>query len=83
MLIPWPNRREDGSYEFDGKHRQLPLNEPERRNAIYGLVRWTAWYVAEQEAHRVVMQHVLHHRPSTHFRSELASNMRCRMAASG
>ena len=43
VLIPWPNRLEDGSYEFDGKHHQLPLNEPERRNAIHGLVRWTTW----------------------------------------
>jgi aldose 1-epimerase len=40
VLIPWPNRLEGGSYEFDGKHHQLPLNEPERRNAIHGLVRW-------------------------------------------
>jgi aldose 1-epimerase len=38
VLIPWPNRLEGGSYEFDGKHHQLPLNEPERRNAIHGLV---------------------------------------------
>ena len=31
VLIPWPNRLEGGSYEFDGKHHQLPLNEPGRR----------------------------------------------------
>jgi aldose 1-epimerase len=67
VLIPWPNRLEDGSYEFDGKHHQLPLNEPERRNAIHGLVRWTAWNVAEQEAHRVVIQHVLHPQPGYPF----------------
>jgi galactose mutarotase-like enzyme len=42
VLIPWPNRLEGGSYEFDGKHHQLPLNEPERRNAIHGLVRRAA-----------------------------------------
>src|SRR5215475_8239521 len=41
-LIPWPNRLQDGSYEFDGRRHQLPLNEPERRNAIHGLVRWVA-----------------------------------------
>jgi aldose 1-epimerase len=39
-LMPWPNRLQDGSYEFDGRRHQLPLNEPERRNAIHGLVRW-------------------------------------------
>jgi aldose 1-epimerase len=67
VLIPWPNRLEGGSYEFDGKHHQLPLNEPERRNAIHGLVRWSAWSVAEREAHRVVMQHVLYPQPGYPF----------------
>jgi aldose 1-epimerase len=67
VLIPWPNRLEGGSYEFDGKHHQLPLNEPERRNAIHGLVRWTTWSVAERSAHRVVMQHVLYPQPGYPF----------------
>ena len=52
VLIPWPNRLEDGNYEFDGRHHQLPLNEPEHRNAIHGLVRWAAWTAAEHEPHR-------------------------------
>jgi aldose 1-epimerase len=67
VLIPWPNRLEDGSYEFDGKQHQLPLNEPERRNAIHGLVRWATWSIAEREAHRVVMQHVLYPQPGYPF----------------
>ena len=29
VLIPWPNRLEDGRYEFDGREHQLPLTEPE------------------------------------------------------
>src|SRR6516165_1296307 len=71
-LIPWPNRLQDGSYEFDGRRHQLPLNEPERRNAIHGLVRWAAWTASTRERHRVVMEHMLS--PS---RSGLASNTRC------
>jgi aldose 1-epimerase len=67
VLIPWPNRLESGSYEFDGKHYQLPLNEPERSNAIHGLVRWSAWIATEREAHRVVMQHILHPQPGYPF----------------
>ncbi|MDQ0954770.1 carbohydrate kinase (thermoresistant glucokinase family) [Streptomyces phaeochromogenes] len=43
LLVPWPNRIGDGHYRFDGAERQLPLTEPEKRNAIHGLVRWTAW----------------------------------------
>ena len=45
--MPWPNRLEDGAYEFDGRTHQLPLTEPERRNAIHGLVREEAWTVAD------------------------------------
>jgi aldose 1-epimerase len=67
MLIPWPNRLQDGSYEFDGHHHQLPLNEPERNNAIHGLVRWAAWTATTREPHRVVMEHVLYPQPGYPF----------------
>jgi aldose 1-epimerase len=43
------------------------LNEPERRNAIHGLVRWANWTTAEQEPHRVVMKHVLYPQPGYPF----------------
>jgi aldose 1-epimerase len=66
-LMPWPNRLQDGSYEFDGRRHQLPLNEPERRNAIHGLVRWSAWIASEREPHRAVMQHVLPPQPGYPF----------------
>jgi aldose 1-epimerase len=66
-LIPWPNRLQDGSYEFDGRRHQLPLNEPEHRNAIHGLVRWAAWIASEREPHRAVMKHVLHPQPGYPF----------------
>ena len=67
ILIPWPNRLQDGSYEFDGRRHQLPLNEPERCNAIHGLVRWANWTAAEQGPHRVVMKHVLYPQPGYPF----------------
>ncbi len=60
VLIPWPNRIQDGTYEFGGRDHQLPLNELEARNAIHGLVRWVAWTTAEREDHRVVLEHTLH-----------------------
>jgi galactose mutarotase-like enzyme len=67
LLMPWPNRLEDGAYEFDGRPHQLPLTEPERRNAIHGLVRSEAWTVGEHDAHRVVMEHVLEPQPGYPF----------------
>jgi aldose 1-epimerase len=67
IMAPWPNRLEDGSYEFDGRRHQLPLDEPSTRTAIHGLVRWAAWTVVERESHRTVLEHVLHPRPGYPF----------------
>jgi aldose 1-epimerase len=71
LLVPWPNRIEDGSYEFEGRAHQLPLDEPERRNAIHGLVRWSQWSVAEREPHRAALVHLLYPRPGYPFTLEL------------
>jgi len=67
VLMPWPNRIADGSYELDGRRHQLALSEPENLNAIHGLVRWAGWSVAERDAHRVVIEHVLHPQPGYPF----------------
>jgi len=72
VLVPWPNRIQDGSYEFDGRRHQLPLTEPEHSNAIHGLVRWAAWRVGEQASDRVVMEHVVHPQPGYPFTLALA-----------
>lgn len=67
VLAPWPNRIENGSYEFDGKRMQLPLTEPENGNAIHGLVRQATWNVAEQEPDRVVLDYLLEPQPGYPF----------------
>jgi len=67
LLIPWPNRIEDGSYEFDGLRHQLPLDEPERGNAIHGLVRWEPWEVVERAPSSVALEYVLYPRPGYPF----------------
>jgi aldose 1-epimerase len=67
VLVPWPNRIQDGSYEFDGRRHQLPLTEPERGNAIHGLVRWAPWRAAEREPARIVMEHVVYPQPGYPF----------------
>jgi galactose mutarotase-like enzyme len=67
VLIPWPNRLEDGSYEFDGVRHQLELTEPEHRNAIHGLVRTEPWTVGTREASRVLMEHTLEPQPGYPF----------------
>ena len=81
VLIPWPNRLRDGTYEFDGARYQLPLNEPELGNAIHGLVRWAGWSVAERDAHRVVVGHTLHPQPGYPF--TLALSIEYTLSADG
>jgi aldose 1-epimerase len=56
QLLPWPNRIRDGRYTFGGTEQQLALTEPERHNAIHGLVRHVVWTVTEQTADSVTHQ---------------------------
>jgi aldose 1-epimerase len=70
-LIPWPNRLADGRYELDGTSLQLALTEPQRANAIHGLVRWANWNVASRSEESVRMRHRLHPQPGYPFELEL------------
>src|SRR3954468_6773557 len=67
VLMPWPNRLRDGAYGFDGSSHQLDLSEPEKRNAIHGLLRWVPWRALQRQADRVVMGSRLHPRPGYPF----------------
>jgi aldose 1-epimerase len=67
VLAPWPNRLEDGRYEFGGAEHQVPLNEIESSNAIHGLVRWASWGVQVREPYRVVLEHVVAPQPGYPF----------------
>jgi aldose 1-epimerase len=60
VLVPFPNRIEDGRYSFRGRSYDLPLDEPELRNATHGLVRWRNWTPLRHTPRRLVMGLVLH-----------------------
>jgi aldose 1-epimerase len=59
-LIPWPNRLADGRFTWDGQEHQLELTEPEKHNAIHGLLRWRNWAVLERSGDAVTMGTRLH-----------------------
>jgi aldose 1-epimerase len=59
VLAPWPNRLRDGQYSYGGVDLQLPLNEPERRTALHGLVNWQRWSLVEQSEAAVTLEHAL------------------------
>jgi aldose 1-epimerase len=52
-LIPWPNRVRDGRYVFNGVSQQLALSEPDRHNAIHGLVTYLPWVLIDKQADAV------------------------------
>ncbi|HZD66342.1 MAG TPA: hypothetical protein VE152_09610, partial [Acidimicrobiales bacterium] len=54
-LVPWPNRLADGRYRFGGEEHALALTEPEKHNAIHGLLRWRPWRLQLREEARVVV----------------------------
>lgn len=54
-LIPWPNRLADGRFSFGGQTHQVALTEPEKHNAIHGLLRWRNWEAVERSEDHVLM----------------------------
>ncbi len=67
VLAPWPNRLADGRYEFNGVRAQAALDEPERRNAIHGLVRWAPWTLQTRHQNQLSLRLQLHPSPGYPF----------------
>lgn len=67
VLLPWPNRVEDGRYDFDDRSHQLSLSEPARGNAAHGLVRWLPWQLRTAGEHTVTASLQLYPQPGYPF----------------
>jgi aldose 1-epimerase len=70
VLAPWPNRLGHGRYTFEGQPGQAALDEPDRSNAIHGLVRWLAWQLVDRADDAVLLACVLHPQPGYPWRLE-------------
>jgi aldose 1-epimerase len=68
VLAPWPNRLDSGSYRFGNREARAALDEPERHNAIHGLVRWLPWHVVARAQNVVTMGCVIHPQPGYPWR---------------
>jgi aldose 1-epimerase len=67
VLAPWPNRIADGRYIFAGQSQQLDLTEPDRLNALHGLVIWSPWQVDTLDQASVRLRHRLWPHPGYPF----------------
>jgi aldose 1-epimerase len=72
ILLPWPNRIEDGAYEFGGRTHQLALSEAPHHNAIHGLTRWVNWQLASQSATHATWTYRLHPQSGYPFMLDLS-----------
>ncbi|GAB6859282.1 aldose 1-epimerase family protein [Microbacterium xylanilyticum] len=75
-LAPWPNRIVDGRYRFAGVEHQLPLTEPERGQALHGLVAWSAFEDRIVDPDRVVLATTIEPQAGYPFRVEVVVEYR-------
>lgn len=75
-LAPWPNRIVDGRYSFGGAEHRLPLTEPERGQALHGLLSWAEFSDRVIEADRVVLAAVIEPQAGYPFRVEVETEYR-------
>jgi aldose 1-epimerase len=71
-LLPWPNRLHEGSYTWEGLTGNVPLDEPDQRNALHGLGRWRSWTVVEAAVSTATMGLRLLPSPAYPFALDLA-----------
>lgn len=55
VLVPWPNRVRDGRWTHEGRTLQLDITEPDRGNALHGLLRNTPYRLVECTASSVTL----------------------------
>jgi aldose 1-epimerase len=67
LLLPWPNRVDQGRYTLEGRRYQLDLTEPGAGNAIHGLTRCMSWQAAHHEQSAVVLRLALLGQPGYPF----------------
>src|SRR5699024_11373883 len=56
IVAPWPNRIGDGTYTWDGQEIRTALSEPERGNALHGLVSFQAFTPAALSEDELVLR---------------------------
>jgi aldose 1-epimerase len=59
VLAPWPNRVRDGRYRFEDAEHRLEVTEPDRNNALHGLVVWSRWQGRRSQPRRATFSYDL------------------------
>ncbi|HTN55188.1 MAG TPA: aldose 1-epimerase family protein [Microbacterium sp.] len=81
VLAPWPNRIRDGIWQDGGTTRALAITEPKFRNASHGLLRFTAYGIAEQAEDAVTLAATIF--PQTGYPYLVATTVRYALTDAG
>jgi len=60
VLVPWPNRVEDGLWIHGGSAQVLDITEPAKHNALHGLLRDRPYSVVERTPDAVTLAATVH-----------------------
>ncbi len=60
VLAPWPNRVRDARWIWRGEVQHLDVTEPDRGNALHGLLRYTEYAVREHSDDAVTLAAVIY-----------------------
>jgi aldose 1-epimerase len=71
-LVPWPNRLHTGRYTWDGHEHVVPIDEPDKDNALHGVARWRSWTASDARDDAVTMTVRLLPQPAYPFALEVA-----------
>lgn len=81
VLVPWPNRVKDASWELDGATQRLAVTEPARGNAIHGLLRYRPYELVEHTASSVTQAAAVF--PELGYPFQLATTVRHEVGEDG
>jgi aldose 1-epimerase len=81
ILIPWPNRTGGARWRFRGEEQRLEVTEPERGNAIHGLVRHLPWTVRSRGSDSIELGAEIERQPG--WPVPLATGIRYAVSAGG
>jgi aldose 1-epimerase len=81
VLVPWPNRVRDGRWTHEGRTLQLDITEPDRGNALHGLLRNTPYQLVERSDDAICLRAQVF--PQNGYPFQLDTEVRYALAADG
>ena len=81
VLMPWPNRIEDATWQLDGKPQNLDITERDKNNALHGLLRYSPYRLVERDESSVTLGAVVF--PQHGYPFHLDTNVRYELVDGG